>query len=131
MDQGPTQAVLVAAALGAALDPDVVPVRQEHAAAEVGVGLAIILLIYRNRRSIDLDTLDAVGAVLDEHGPIAAMVVQMAISRSPLRRSGTRLPASSRPVTMVTPVANWPSAFLKSRGSKSGASGVLDSAAMA
>ena len=25
------------------------------AAAEVGVGLAIVLLIYRNRRSIDLD----------------------------------------------------------------------------
>ena len=29
------------------------------AAAEVGVGLAIVLLIYRNRRSIDLDELDA------------------------------------------------------------------------
>lgn len=28
------------------------------AAAEVGVGLAIILLIYRNRRSINLDELD-------------------------------------------------------------------------
>ena len=28
------------------------------AAAEVGVGLAIVLLIYRNRRSIDLDELD-------------------------------------------------------------------------
>jgi NAD(P)H-quinone oxidoreductase subunit 4L len=28
------------------------------AAAEVGVGLAIILLIYRNKRSIDIDTLD-------------------------------------------------------------------------
>ena len=28
------------------------------AAAEVGVGLAIILLIYRNRRSIDIDQLD-------------------------------------------------------------------------
>jgi NADH:ubiquinone oxidoreductase subunit K len=28
------------------------------AAAEVGVGLAIVLLIYRNRRSIDIDTLD-------------------------------------------------------------------------
>lgn len=28
------------------------------AAAEVGVGLAIILLIYRNRHSIDLDELD-------------------------------------------------------------------------
>jgi NADH:ubiquinone oxidoreductase subunit K len=28
------------------------------AAAEVGVGLAIVLLIYRNRRSIDLDQLD-------------------------------------------------------------------------
>ena len=27
------------------------------AAAEVGVGLAIVLLIYRNRRSIDLDEL--------------------------------------------------------------------------
>ena len=25
------------------------------AAAEVGVGLAIVLLIYRNRRSVDLD----------------------------------------------------------------------------
>ena len=40
-------------------------------------------------------------------------------------------PALVRVVTMVTPVANWPSAFLKSRGSKSGASGILDSAAMA
>jgi NADH:ubiquinone oxidoreductase subunit K len=28
------------------------------AAAEVGVGLAIVLLIYRNRRSIDLDDVD-------------------------------------------------------------------------
>ena len=28
------------------------------AAAEVGVGLAIVLAIYRNRRSIDLDELD-------------------------------------------------------------------------
>ena len=28
------------------------------AAAEVGVGLAIVLLIYRNRRSIDLDQAD-------------------------------------------------------------------------
>ncbi len=28
------------------------------AAAEVGVGLAIVLVIYRNRRSIDLDELD-------------------------------------------------------------------------
>ena len=28
------------------------------AAAEVGIGLAIILLIYRNRRSIDLDQID-------------------------------------------------------------------------
>jgi len=28
------------------------------AAAEVGVGLAIILLIYRNRHSIDLDKID-------------------------------------------------------------------------
>ena len=28
------------------------------AAAEVGVGLAIVLLIYRNRQSIDLDQLD-------------------------------------------------------------------------
>ncbi len=27
------------------------------AAAEVGVGLAIVLLIYRNRRSVDLDDL--------------------------------------------------------------------------
>lgn len=29
------------------------------AAAEVGVGLAIVLLIYRNRTSVDLDELDA------------------------------------------------------------------------
>jgi NAD(P)H-quinone oxidoreductase subunit 4L len=29
------------------------------AAAEVGVGLAIVLLLYRNRRSIDLNQLDA------------------------------------------------------------------------
>jgi NADH:ubiquinone oxidoreductase subunit K len=29
------------------------------AAAEVGVGLAIVLLLYRNRASIDLDTVDA------------------------------------------------------------------------
>ena len=28
------------------------------AAAEVGVGLAIVLLIYRNRQSIDLDDVD-------------------------------------------------------------------------
>ena len=28
------------------------------AAAEVGVGLAIVLIIYRNRRSIDLDRVD-------------------------------------------------------------------------
>lgn len=28
------------------------------AAAEVGVGLAIVLLIYRNKRSIDIDSLD-------------------------------------------------------------------------
>lgn len=28
------------------------------AAAEVGVGLAMVLLIYRNRRSIDVDQLD-------------------------------------------------------------------------
>lgn len=28
------------------------------AAAEVGVGLAIVLLIYRNKRSIDIDALD-------------------------------------------------------------------------
>ena len=28
------------------------------AAAEVGVGLAIVLLIYRNRQSIDLDEVD-------------------------------------------------------------------------
>ena len=28
------------------------------AAAEVGVGLAIVLLIYRNKRSIDVDELD-------------------------------------------------------------------------
>ena len=28
------------------------------AAAEVGVGLAIVLLIYRNRKSVDLDELD-------------------------------------------------------------------------
>ncbi len=28
------------------------------AAAEVGVGLAIVLLIYRNRRSVDLDDVD-------------------------------------------------------------------------
>ncbi|WP_419924681.1 NADH-quinone oxidoreductase subunit NuoK [Candidatus Poriferisocius sp.] len=28
------------------------------AAAEVGVGLAIVLLLYRNRRSIDLDQVD-------------------------------------------------------------------------
>jgi NADH:ubiquinone oxidoreductase subunit K len=28
------------------------------AAAEVGVGLAIILLIYRNRTSVDLDEVD-------------------------------------------------------------------------
>ena len=29
------------------------------AAAEVGVGLAIVLAIFRNRRSIDLDTVDS------------------------------------------------------------------------
>src|SRR3989442_14705169 len=29
------------------------------AAAEVGIGLAIVLLLYRNRRSIDLDQVDA------------------------------------------------------------------------
>jgi NADH:ubiquinone oxidoreductase subunit K len=29
-----------------------------NAAAEVGVGLAIVLLLYRNRRSIDLDEVD-------------------------------------------------------------------------
>ena len=29
------------------------------AAAEVGVGLAIVLLIYRNRQSIDLDEVDS------------------------------------------------------------------------
>ncbi len=29
------------------------------AAAEVGVGLAIVLLIYRNRRSVDLSEIDA------------------------------------------------------------------------
>ncbi len=29
------------------------------AAAEVGVGLAIVLLLYRNRASIDLDTVDS------------------------------------------------------------------------
>jgi NADH:ubiquinone oxidoreductase subunit K len=29
------------------------------AAAEVGVGLAIVLLLYRNRASIDLDEVDA------------------------------------------------------------------------
>ncbi len=29
------------------------------AAAEVGVGLAIVLLLYRNRQSIDLDTVDS------------------------------------------------------------------------
>jgi len=29
------------------------------AAAEVGVGLAIVLLLYRNRSNIDLDTVDA------------------------------------------------------------------------
>jgi NADH:ubiquinone oxidoreductase subunit K len=29
------------------------------AAAEVGVGLAIVLIIYRNRRSVDLDDVDA------------------------------------------------------------------------
>ena len=29
------------------------------AAAEVGVGLAIVLAIYRNRRSVDIDELDA------------------------------------------------------------------------
>ena len=29
------------------------------AAAEVGVGLAIVLLLYRNRQSIDLDEVDA------------------------------------------------------------------------
>ena len=29
------------------------------AAAEVGVGLAIVLLIYRNLRSVDLDDVDA------------------------------------------------------------------------
>ena len=29
------------------------------AAAEVGVGLAIVLAIYRNRKSVDLDELDA------------------------------------------------------------------------
>ena len=28
------------------------------AAAEVGIGLAIVLLLYRNRRSIDLDQVD-------------------------------------------------------------------------
>ena len=28
------------------------------AAAEVGIGLAIVLLIYRNKRSIDIDALD-------------------------------------------------------------------------
>lgn len=28
------------------------------AAAEVGVGLAIVMLIYRNKRSINIDTLD-------------------------------------------------------------------------
>ena len=28
------------------------------AAAEVGIGLAIVLLIYRNRRSVDLDDVD-------------------------------------------------------------------------
>jgi NADH:ubiquinone oxidoreductase subunit K len=28
------------------------------AAAEVGVGLAIVLLIYRNRTSVDLDEID-------------------------------------------------------------------------
>ena len=28
------------------------------AAAEVGIGLAIVLLIYRNRRSVDIDQLD-------------------------------------------------------------------------
>jgi NADH:ubiquinone oxidoreductase subunit K len=28
------------------------------AAAEVGVGLAIVLLIYRNKRSVDIDELD-------------------------------------------------------------------------
>jgi NADH:ubiquinone oxidoreductase subunit K len=29
------------------------------AAAEVGVGLAIVLLLYRNRANVDLDTVDA------------------------------------------------------------------------
>nr|MBA2607822.1 NADH-quinone oxidoreductase subunit K [Actinomycetota bacterium] len=29
------------------------------AAAEVGVGLAIVLLIYRNRRSVDLTGIDS------------------------------------------------------------------------
>ena len=47
------------------------------AAAEVGVGLAIVLLIYRNRRSIALDEVDlyegpAVGSVLAQGGRSAA-----------------------------------------------------------
>ena len=42
---GPPRAVLVAALLIAV------------AAAEVGVGLAMVLLIYRNRKSISLDEL--------------------------------------------------------------------------
>ena len=31
------------------------------AAAEVGVGLAIVLMIYRNRESVDIDTLNELG----------------------------------------------------------------------
>ena len=48
-----------------ALDPAASPVGHVFAlfviavaAAEVGIGLAIVLLIYRNRRSIDLDEVD-------------------------------------------------------------------------
>lgn len=35
------------------------------AAAEVGIGLAIVLLIYRNRKSIDIDQLDELAEAQD------------------------------------------------------------------
>jgi NADH-quinone oxidoreductase subunit K len=39
------------------------------AAAEAGLGLAIALLVFRTRRTIDVDALDALGALGEDRGP--------------------------------------------------------------
>jgi NADH-quinone oxidoreductase subunit K len=64
------------------------------AAAEVGVGLAIVLALYRNRRTVDIDDLRDLAEPADEPGPTSST----GMSRTPPPPETQRHETDDQPV---------------------------------